>query len=241
MFRFEINYAHQCKDNTEKYIKIIWNHLGSLYQNGQISIDFELIQTDENFIAYVTSPEMNSLEVEYDNEYVSKWKGDLAICFNITYSYIGINLNHNKSCQCSKSLWYLLQTDQSKVNSPIICGSCGKSVPLYKIPYILGEDEHFSVLKWMKEYQSIDHIWLTDLSNRYSQNQLSNQYSQLSREGLKIRRELESVLGRPVYYYLFKKGKDKLCCSNCGNTLRPSQNSDVIDQICDACRLAFDK
>lgn len=52
------------------------------------------------------------------------------------------------SCHCEDSSWYMLYSDYSESSSPIICGDCGKEIPLIRMPYLFNEYEHFSILSW---------------------------------------------------------------------------------------------
>ena len=86
------------------------------------------------------------------------------------------------------------------------------------------------------------------LSDRFTKRQLSDPRSQLSKTGLELCSELEKVLNKPVYYYLFqprgltiRPSVTSLLCPNCGGEWKESKRCETVDLICERCRLAIDK
>lgn len=72
--------------------------------------------------------------------------------FEMSLNIIGKDLNYDKSCACEKSSCYMLYTNYAETDSPVVCGDCDKSVPLYKLPYLFKEDEHHEILGWQAAY-----------------------------------------------------------------------------------------
>ena len=162
--------------------------------------------------------------------------------FEIKTEYIGENINFEESCSCNSPSWYMLYTDWTLAESPIVCGDCGKEVPLYKLPYITNRDEHFDFVSWQSAYKSIVQLWMYCLSDRFTFRQLHSPDSQLSKIGRELCSDLEQVTKKPVYYYLFNHRHSKSICPVCGKDWNlPSDEKSFIDYKCEACRLVADE
>ena len=228
-------------ENEEDILDLLWNYFSCLYKNGQILKNYEMIKMDNSFIVFVTLPEDNALDEKYNNIYISKYLLQVKKLFTVSIDTIGKNLNCDKGCACKKSSWYMLYTDWTAIDSPLVCGDCGQSVPLYKIPHLFNEDEHHGILGWKEAYSEIDGLWLYCLSDRFTYRQLNKFDSQLSKIGRNICRELEKATGVPAYYYVFQYNKSKLLCPVCGADWKYRGEKTFIDYKCDQCRLVADE
>lgn len=54
------------------------------------------------------------------------------------------------------------------MSSPIICGACGKEIPLIRVPYINNKKKHYSILNFQSIYKSVDNLWMNSLSDRFT-------------------------------------------------------------------------
>jgi predicted nucleic acid-binding Zn ribbon protein len=124
----------------------------------------------------------------------------------------------------------MLCSPWSNGESPVICGDCRHSVPLYTLPYILGETEYNSALGWKQKREDITDLYVLGLSDRFTSRQMSNPDSQLSQEGRHICTEYEKVVRVPFYYYLVSRSAS---CPVCGGKWK---SVDVYG-MCDECRL----
>lgn len=229
-------------EDEEETVSLLWDYLGCLYKNGQILKDFLLVKSESTYIATVTLPEDNSLDNKYNNTYVLKYLDELEQVFSIQRELFGEDQNVQKSCTCEEPpAWYMLYSDWSAEESPVVCGRCGKSVPLYKLPYILNEEEHHGVLGWKEAYRNIDRLWMYCLSDRFTYRQMNNIQSQLSQDGREICRAFENTTGIPFYYYLFHYKKTPPVCPDCGGDWQLSDGKSFIDYKCEKCRLVADK
>jgi len=200
-----------------------------------------MIKTDNGFVVFVTLPEDNALDENFNNIYVSEYLAQMKKLFKISIEIIGKNLNYDKSCTCKKSSWYMLYTDFIETDSPVVCGDCNKMIPLYKLPHLFNKNEHSSVLDWKETYRAIDELWIDSLSDRFTYRQLNNLDSQLSKIGLNICNELEKATNTPTYYYLFQNGKSKEKCPICGADWKLKGEKTFIDYRCEKCRLVADE
>lgn len=152
------------------------------------------------------------------------------------------------SCHCKEHSYYIISVFPDDMTSPIICGDCGREIPLIRIPYLFNEEEHYPILTFQSIYNSVDNLWMNSLSDRFSKRQIIDPKSQLNIRGLEIREELEKKTHKPVYllisnpigglFEFVKNNKNLDNCPNCGGDFRFSKNS-FVDKVCDKCRMAF--
>ena len=228
-------------ESQDEIVDLLWNYFGCLYKNGQILKNYDMLKNADDFIVFVTLPTDDAMDEKHNNIYVSKYVEQIEKLFKISVEIIGENLNYDKSCSCEKHSWFMLYTDWMETDSPVICGDCGKSVPLYKLPHLFNENEHHGILGWKEAYSEIDSLWLYCLSDRFTYRQLNKLNSQLSKIGLDICKELEKATGTPTYYYVFQVNKSKDVCPICGSEWKLTGEKTFIDYKCDKCRLVADE
>jgi predicted nucleic acid-binding Zn ribbon protein len=227
--------------NGEEIAELFWDYLSCLSNNGQIISDYLLTKDDSMFMTFVTIPEDNALDEKNNNIYLSKYLDKIISFFEISIEPIGTNLNTCSSCMCKeKPKWYLLYTNRG---GPVVCGECGHSVPLYRLPHILGEDEYYKVLSWQKSYRAVYKLFMQCLADRFTYRQMNKLDSQLSKDGIEICQAFEDATGIPFYYYLFYyQKKQPTTCPSCSKDLKTivkTKNIDYLDYKCHKCRLAI--
>ena len=229
----KINFS--IRENLEKDIKeeLVW-FLSALYKNGQIYYDYQLIKEEKGYVAYVTTAEEDALDSKYMNSYLLN---DLE---NISFSIenMGENIDIDECCNCADVTTFFLKSSYIDNGSPIKCGKCSKGIPLYKIPYILGESEHISILSWQRNYKSIDRLWMQSLADRFTKRQLESPRSMLFITAMEIRNELARVLQRPVYYYIYFHGRVPIRCPICSQIWQEINNCDCADLLCNQCHIS---
>ena len=224
------------KDCIEDEMDTLFDFLSTLYKNGQILKDYQLVKKDNAYFAFLTTPDKNALEPQFNTIYTNRYLHDIETRID----YLGENMDIGECCICNEPSWYMLYANNASNGSPLVCGDCGNEIPLYKIQHILGEEEHFSILSWQKVYKSMDNIWMYCLADRFSKRQLSDPNSQLSRSGMEICTGLEKVLKKPVFYYLYQPYTMTDNCPKCGGKWNDSKRTKTVDFVCDTCRLAMD-
>ena len=184
---YKINFAPKATIAfNDDILELLWDYLGCLYKNGQILKKYELIEAENSLWVYVTLPDDEALKTEYNNVYVNKYLNAVRELFNVSIEPVGKNMNQDKSCACQEPSWYMLYTDWTLSESPVVCGDCGKAVPLYKLPHIFNTDEHYGILGWQDAYKSTDVLWTYGLSDRFTFRQMHDPKSRLSKDGLDI-------------------------------------------------------
>ena len=232
---------HDVNGVNDDILESIWDYLGCLYKNGQILKNYELIESKDGLWAFVTSPGNEALKSENNNIYVNKYLTAVQEHFDISSEHLGRNINQDESCSCEEPSWYMLYTDWTLLESPVVCGDCGKAVPLYKLPYIFDSNEHYGILGWQDAYKSTDVLWMYCLSDRFTFRQLHDPKSQLSKYGMEICKALEEKTGKPFFYYLFNMHRTSKTCPICRTDWKIYGEKTFVDYKCEACRLVADK
>ena len=244
----EINYDEERFFSNEQ--ELIEDYLLALYRNGQIYSDYNLIHIEEHkYKAFVNAPDAESISEKYNNEYVNRSYKHLILQIKETDE----NILYYPGCNCETVPYYVLFcTSETGTSSPIVCGKCGKEIPLYKVPYLFHEGEHFSLINYQKIYAGVHELYMQSLSDRFTKNQLENPDSALNKRAFEIRKELENKIKKPVYLYLLRSflnikrdGKkiDSDKCLKCGKKLSECDLQIGLVKMlkCDDCKLITDK
>ena len=230
------------KDTAEK----IDSFLNLLYLNGQIIKEWIIETRDEYFVASVITTDDDSLDSKYYNDYISKELEN----FEIGYEIICDEPMSADCCHCNEHSHYILAINPDESSSPVICGDCGKEIPLIRIPYLYQEEEHWSILGFQSMYKAVDKLWMDSLSDRFTKRQIIDHKSQLNKVGIDIRAEIENKVKKPVYYllgnpiggwYEFKRNNKVLSsCPKCEKEIvKLNSRYDDDLSVCHDCRLAF--
>jgi len=255
MLNYKIKFAKKSSADeiSEKTaFDMIEDYWGTLKNNGQVVGGFDVFLNDG--IIYLTTviPTIESLSNRYNNNYVKERYEKLTKFFDVEFMLEGENIEYPSSCVCEKPSWYFLYHQENTGDSPVICGDCHKPIPLYKLPYIFNEEEHYSVLSWYRAKTALFTLWEHGLWDRFTYGEISHHNSKINREGRKICKEYEKKLGAPFYYYLYyfreNYNEDGMItpkglpydipqrCPQCGGTW--IDDSEFC--ICEKCRLITD-
>jgi len=207
MYNYKIKFSKKVKANhiTDNEIyDMIDDYFNVLLNNGQVISGFELFAVDDDTICLTTVlPREDSLSDKNNNDYVKGRLEKLQDFFDIELVREGANLEYHASCICEKPSWYFLYNEGNHGESPLVCGDCHKPVPLYEVPCIFNEKAHDTLLCWRQAKSAMNVLWHYGLWDRFTYGQTALHNSKLNREGRKIGKALEKVLGAPVYYFIY--------------------------------------
>ena len=190
--------------------------------------------------------EKDSLDTKNNNHYVNKQIDKIESLCNskIKISTQGTCYSTPTTvCTCPKPDYYILTTNYLSIDSPITCGGCNKSVPLYQLPkyYDYG---YMPILSWESNYQSADTLQMNcEIGERWALNQMQEVDSALTKQGLNICKKIEELTGIPTYYFLhnYKKERGDVTqkkCPKCKNQWHLKEPlHDFYDYKCDNCKL----
>ena len=145
-------------------------------------------------------------------------------------------------CKCKSPSHLVMNPCPEWEGTPIQCGDCMKSIPLYRLARYGGEMEFDDVLRWRRLYRSYLNqclIGIDEIDGRESYQMLHECVSTLSLAGRALAGQVEQATGVPVYYpiyYKFERVPD--ICPQCGEKWRNSYLDGVkFSHACLACRI----
>jgi predicted nucleic acid-binding Zn ribbon protein len=232
-------------DENELY-HAFWSVLGSMRQNGQLTgREMHCFIQDNKMMAVIASVGEDGLDTKYHNKYVEQSITELEkLCDNtLTIKFLGFRENEqNAICTCEKHDYFVMY--YYKDFSPIICGSCDKVYPLYRLPK-LEDDSYWRIMSWISAYQG---CVLLDLNcgtgEKWAMKQQCDPNSGLSKQGRKVSAKIMEETGVKTYYYLTNFSKKKKAidiarpCPSCGDEWHLDQEiHGNIRHKCDKCLL----
>ncbi|KQK24676.1 DNA-binding protein [Chryseobacterium aquaticum] len=224
-----------------------FNLLMDFYRgNGQSQGRIESQYINGNKIAALPfTLEKNSLAKENNNIYVNERIEKIQTLSNsvISIKTVGKTIeDYRGSCKCEKSDFYILTTNYVSIDSPITCGKCNKSIPLYRLP-IFYDFGYMPILRWETNHQSCDRLQMNcEVGERWALNQMQEINSQLSKQGIQITKKIEELTNIPTFYFLYnyrKQEKDNINrnCPNCNEKWSLKERKYFYDFKCDDCRI----
>ncbi|MCO7226181.1 DUF2310 family Zn-ribbon-containing protein [Pleionea sp. CnH1-48] len=247
MFVNQVDFYTKVK--SEDVVEQISSYLDDLRRNGQVIGDeFPIVASAEGYSTYLMVPEEDSLQEQYNNQYITKAQKSLAEIgiSHIDVKSLGREAESLSSCQCESRTSYILYSSYSCVAGlPLLCGDCFHYVPLYKVKLPEDELEPHDILCWEKDYQCCDSLQMRcQVGERFGIREISRFDSALTKVGFDICESLKKSTGLPVYYYLYRyNGRSyaseiKRKCPKCdGDWLREEQWHGRFDFECKECLL----
>ncbi|WP_313376060.1 DUF2310 family Zn-ribbon-containing protein [Chishuiella sp.] len=241
-------YIHEISIEVKSIINVneIIDEFGllmSFYRgNGQTqgNIESQYIENNKIYCLPYTL-EKKSLDIIYNNIYINNQIEKIQNLCNssLKFKIAGKSYkNYSTPCSCKKRDFYILYTDYLTIESPLRCGNCYKSIPLYHIP-IYEDYGYIPILSWETNYKSCDNLQMNcEVGERWSINQMQKTDSQLSKQGLGICKKIEKITSIPTYYYLYNYNKISSDCPSCNKkwSLEKKSNN-FYDYKCDHCKI----
>lgn len=242
------------KDRTidaEKAFDTIDSLLNALYKNGQIINYYDTIRKGKGFFSNFVAYDNEGLTEKYNNEYVTDYYGKLKALFDIRLSRNGENLEIDVPCQCKTRSWYYLRHNGLANGNSVVCGDCGRPVPVYRFPHVNKEKEYYDLTSWEFAYYGISNLWINGYNDPFTYKQMNNPNSKLSKCGRRICRAFEKATDTPFYYYLhytdvaflancdIKETRPYDRCPVCGEAWERQEyeDDDTVELKCANCRL----
>ncbi len=220
--------------------------LGSMRQNGQLhGREMHAYQQDNRMSAVIATITEDGLNPKYHNKYVKESIEKLeTMCDNpMTIRFLGFREGEETAtCQCAEHAYFVLYYYSDF--SPIICGSCNKAYPIFKLPK-LEDFSYWRLLSWTSAYQG---CVLLDLNcgtgEKWAMKQQCDPNSGLSKQGRAVTAKITEATGIKTYYFLSnfsKKSKAKDIvrpCPSCGGEWHLEQEiHGYFRYKCDNCLL----
>lgn len=239
MYTFE--FIIKKKDNLQDILKAFHIYTTALELNGQILRRHKSYTCiNDNLEMRVVAPEQSTFDEDNENLIVKDARKSFEEIYgeSIEWKCVGENKNVSGSCACLGSDYYILKGIMKDTVSPLICGNCGKSVPLYRLPRNYSREEYYDILEWQRAYNDLADLFKQGLDERYAYDMLNKTSSSLNVEGRRIAKSLKERTGVPVYYYLFNYyGTNKQTCPICHQNWENNDQEYNVQYICHKCRL----
>lgn len=246
MFVAEGIFRYDVGRDIEKVQEVIEHLLGALRMNGQIlGREYPVVLDEAGCRVFLSISEEDSLDKQRANIYVLKWIKKLAD-LDVLYSWqvLGVEPYSTQVCTCAKPNFYILYTTYISLESPIRCGDCFGSIPLYRLP-ATANDAYSDILAWESDYKACDTLQMNcSTGERFGILQLSTHQSSLTKRGREICNRISVASDIPTYYYLLKssgrsmKAEQKRKCPACnGDWLLQEPMYGLFDFRCSRCRL----
>lgn len=235
----------------------VHRQLSAWGMHGQVAAsDFPLLQTPHGQRAWLLVPDVDSLQPQHDSPGGSDDRRKLEeLGVQVRIEMLGEDDDSQDKghraprhiCRCDTRSALILFTRFYSVESPLRCGDCFGLVPQYRIPAEPGRgyEPDDSLNLWANTYRACDTVQLgCTVGEKWALRQMGRPKSQLSRQGRKLCRRLEALLGVPVYYYLHRhygrswKREEARKCPRCNSNWRLAEEwHGEFDFRCDKCRL----
>lgn len=218
-----------------------------------VSDGFPFVRTPQGRRAWLLVPDVDSLAPEHDNQPATKHRQQLSdVNVSIKVQMLGEDQDRDARlsrlpCRCSGRSSLILFARFYSLESPLRCGDCFGVVPLYQIPTEAGRyyEPHDDLRAWVNNYNACDTLNLgSRLAEKWALRQMGRPRSKLSKEGRRLCRRLEKLMGVPVFYYLHRyygrswKKEEARKCPRCKGKWRlKEQWHNEFDFRCDRCRL----
>jgi predicted nucleic acid-binding Zn ribbon protein len=220
--------------------------LGSLRHNGQvIGREMQPYKNKNRMYATIFTAAENTLDNKYRNKYV---KDNIALLeklcgSKIEIKYAGTTEDEGHSiCNCKKHQHFLLRYFNQF--SPLLCGTCNKAVPLYKLPK-LHDFGYWNITGWQSNYKACVILDVNcTVGEKWAIKQQCYCNSELSKQGRQVAKDIKAATGTKTYYYLSNfsrrsKAKDiARPCPGCSGSWRlQKEMHDYVWFKCDSCLL----
>ena len=188
----------------ESFEDMVHEYFAALLQNWQVLDHYDLAWLDNTLFVYTPLPRKDAIADFYHS---SLGQMSLDKINDMTKSVPTWEVLDDQSeeeldsIEDIKSL--VLFTSFLEIGSPLICLTTRKPIAIFslEIPEKLRNDIYF----WRKRYHIFDSLFMDSSALEVeSYKQIADHESELSREGLKICKNLEKITGIESYYYLHR-------------------------------------
>ncbi len=232
---------HKAVKNADYVESLIWESFSALQKTGQVYDHFQIVRETASYAVYVIMPGADSLNLEFCSDETVESVKKLAAIFSLRVDSLGTTITCDDSCLCEAPTWYMLYTDMAMQESPIVCGDCGKPVPVYKLPTIADGEGRSVLLAWQEQFRAIQTLDMDNYNAEFTAAEIYTPASRLNKMGRGLCRALEKAKEVPVFYHMEQtKAAASETCPVCGNAWSRTANPEVAGKLCTFCRLAVD-
>ncbi len=216
---------------------LIWESFDVLSKTGQVYPNFQVVREENStYAVYILMPGPDALDFKYCSEETVAAVERLAGIFSLRIESTGNCITCEDSCTCEAPSWYSLYTDMMAEESPVLCGDCGKPVPLYKLPMICDKEGRSVFLNWQDEFKALQKLDAHNYSSEL-EGELHNADSRLNKTARGLCRALEKAKNVPVFCHMERARSRGDNCPACGNPMVKFEGEATSGLACEACRI----
>ena len=109
-FRMTFTFKNDCVED-----ETLFEYLSTLYKNGQILNDYQLVKKDNAFFAFLAVLDKHALDQRFNNIYTNKYINDIETKLD----YLGENIDIGECCCCNEPSWYMLYANFASNVKPV--------------------------------------------------------------------------------------------------------------------------
>lgn len=238
---YKLDFAIRKFEMQMDYTALVSEYIEDLYRKGRILKSY-LVTRGREGISVLVQPRQESIPPQQVlNILQSQAPQPLLDYFEISAAFYGEAVPNQMLCDCEEPGWYLISAAYGQQAGPVFCGDCGKAVPLYKLPYPCGQEDHAELLDWQELFQSAETLYLKGLSDTIVYSWLNQMDSSLNQTGRALCSQYEQKTGVPVYYYQYHYTDTPPVCPVCQKPWTACEGDGAADYQCPACRIAADE
>jgi predicted nucleic acid-binding Zn ribbon protein len=207
----EVTVKKKGRLSAESDLELIDRYIGTLYMNGHIlGQSFVVARAPRGYRFIVSTPlkDAMSARCQLASRHVKRALQALAEGGFNKPKVANVSCRPSAEgagfCSCAESSYFILFTLPTAEESPVRCGDCFQSVPLYHLPPSPIFGEAYEEIGWKREFDSVDRIH-TCHGTRFANRQLTDPESSLSQSGRGICLDIELRTGKAVYYVLYRQ------------------------------------
>lgn len=232
------------KQYTRQYLGLIEKFFSELAKNGlALESGAQVVKTAQGYECRCVACDKNAITEEH---FAYETKKTLESLIRMSDGLpaikdIGPDPLHGH-CTCRSPSHLVMEPCAEREGTPIICGDCCESIPLYRLASSAADMEFDDVLRWRKLYRAYLYqclLGIDSIDGEESYQMLHECVSTLTLAGRALAGQVERFCSIPVYYpiyYQFERVPDR--CPQCGASWRNSYPDGVkSSHVCLACRL----
>lgn len=232
---------HKKLVNAEYCESLIWESFNILRKTGQVYENFQVVSEGEAYAVYVIMPGADALGLEFCTEESVEIIRKLAVIFSLKVEPVGKSVTCEDSCTCAAPTWYMMYSDLATEVSPLVCGDCGKPVPLYKLPAVLDKEGQSNFLNWQDQMKAIQRLDMYNYAHDFTSAEVTSPSSRINKMGRALCRAMEKAKSVPVFYHLERNTQTPAdVCPICGREWSRTANEEISGKLCTFCRVAID-
>lgn len=246
VIRIAFSRTHPLAPGVESSVDAVRDVLDAWRMNGQVcGREWPIVGAVDGYSAVVLSPEGDALDERFHSDFSKTAIADAeAAGLRLTYEDLGEDIESGPTCSCSNPDGYALFTTYVSLEPPIRCMDCWRPVALYRLKP-MPSGEFYELIVWQSDYQSCDRLQMNCMVlERAATREISSLDSALTTIGRTHCATLAELMGRPVYYYLYRghgrsrrSEHDRRCPSCGGEWLLDTRLHEGFDFKCDRCHL----